>query len=743
MQLMKLSIEGLFSYQDKSSIWLDKPGLTLVDGEVDNDQDVSNGAGKTSIIDAICLCLFKCTTRGTENDDVVNDDMDSGWAALTFISGQESYQAQYERDKKLRKTIWRIYHNKEGRLVDISGRGQAETREIIQSIIGVDYNTFSNSVLFGQGLVSLFLAKGEGDASRKRLFTQILDLDVLDGALQETKDSIKDLEKKQTAIEQERKILEDKIALEPAIKMEQGVIQAQIGSLNKQIADIKRDIKALEKVADLIKKKEDEESKKDKAELAIVDIDNRKKAEATSIEQKHADCKLNTETAKKQIDEIEVEAAELPNIEKELTKITESEAAKATLGKEVEELHRTAVLVKSEITQRQRAIKDLEEMKAKVAECKEDDNCPYCGQGLDETSRHNVNLKADMEITENTDQIDDYKFEAESIQKKVDELLERSEHLTVILQGGKARDALVGRQQKIKAAVEGKVIWEQQLARCQEQEGSIDAEFKDRMKDLDTQKEALQMELSVATTLAENANKELEGAYVPENSKDQLESDLTSCTEERDRQNIALGMKTQVLGEISIAKTARVKVISSIGEIEHSLKHERFIEEMFGADGIKSLIIMSVTPRLTDLANRYLAELSDKPISIDFVTSYEGKTKTIEDFKILVTRGIKTSDIKSFSGGERKTIEFAVHFAISDIVREKSGCNMRTLFLDEPFDSLDESKITKCVRLLRSLNEQFPTIFAMCHIAYAKEQFDRVVTVRNVGGCSTILDKEY
>ena len=741
MQLLKLSLQGLFSYKEKSSIWLNKPGLTLVDGEIDNDSDMSNGAGKTSIIDAICLCLFKYTTRGTENDDVVNDDMDSGWAALTFLSGQEMYQVQYERDKKLRKTIWRIYHKVDDRLIDISGRGQTETREIIESIIGIDYNAFSNSILFGQNAVSLFLAKDATDAGRKKLFTQILDLDVLDGALQETRDSIKDLEKKQTELEQQKRILDEKIAIESSIKMEQGIIKGQISIFNRQIADIKRDIKALEKVADLIKKKEDEESKKAKAELAITDIDNRKKTESDSRTQKHVDCKRETETAKKQIDEIEVEATKLPDIEKELTKITESETTKVSLGKEVEELCQVAVLVKSEITQRQRAITDLEEMKVKVADCKEDSNCPYCGQGLDETSRHNVNLKADDEIAKKNGEIDNYKSEAEDIQRKVDELLGRSEHLAGILQGGKARDNLVGRQQKIKAAIEGKEIWEQQLARCQEREASIDTEYQDRMKDLESQKEVIQIELSVSSTLAEAVRKELEGTYIPVSSMSQLDSDLTYVTSERDRHNIALGMKTQILGEIDLAKTKKIEVIKQIGDVEYTLKHERFLEEMFGADGIKSLIIMSVTPRLSDLANRYLTELCDRPISIDFVTSYEGKSKTIEDFKILVTRGLKTSDIRSFSGGERKIIEFAVRFAISDIVSEKSGCNMNTLFLDEPFDSLDESRITRSVKLLRSLNEKFPCIFAMCHIAYAREQFDRVVTVMNIGGCSTIMDE--
>jgi DNA repair exonuclease SbcCD ATPase subunit len=739
---MKLSIEGLFSYQEKSSLWLDKPGLILVDGEVDNDNDSSNGAGKTSIIDAICLCLFKCTTRGTENDDVVNDEMDSGWAALTFIAGQESYQAQYERDKKLRKTIWKIYHNQEGRLIDISGRGQAETREIIQSIIGVDYNTFSNSVLFGQGLVSLFLAKGEGDASRKRLFTQILDLDVLDGALQETRDSIKEIEKRQTALEQERKTLEDKIGLEPAIKMEHGVIQAQIGSINKQIASINENIKALEKVAALLEKQTSIADKVVAAEEAVKDIEERESAEETSRSQRQANCDQEIKTAECQLEEIEKGSADLEGVEELLNKVEEGEKAKITFEAKSRELNHTVAVAKSEIKQKRKTIADIKEMESQLDNCDGKDNCPYCGQSLDDDSRKRVHQKVEMEVAEIEGQIDDLNFEVETAEKSLEDLHKEYAYLSDLLQNGKARVDLTNRQQKIKTAIESRGVWEEQIKRLKKSKESIDAECKANIDSLETKKKSAQEELDKSNKELESINIELKGAYIPESSKEQLESDLRSCTKERDRQNIALGMKTQVLGEIENAKMARVEVVKSLGEIDHSLKHERFIEEMFGADGIKSLIIMSVTPRLTDLANRYLAELSDRPISVDFVTSYEGKTKTIEDFKILVTRGLKTSDIKSFSGGERKTIEFAVHFAISDIVREKSGCNISTLFLDEPFDSLDESKINRCVRLLRSLNEQFPTIFAMCHIAYAKEQFDRVITVKNVGGCSTIINGE-
>ncbi len=737
MKFIMLSLEGLFSYKVKSSISLDKPGLTLVEGEVDNDADLSNGAGKTSIIDAICLCLFKCTTRGTDNDDVVNDDMDNGWASLTFLSGEEAYQAQYERDKKMRKTIWRIYQIVNGNLINISGKTQSETSQVIQAITGVDYKSFSNSVLFGQGSVSLFLSKEATDADRKRLFTQILDLDLLDEALAETRDSIRVLGISKSEADKAIASHLEVISKEKDFKMEKGVIEAQISNINKQILEVNASIEAHKKVASLIQDKTRFDEKVASISRTISELQVRKNAARKSYENRLIEFQKDVATAKERIEFIDKKKAELEEISKELEEVKALSAALEQFTKDKSEIDQQIVVLKSEIAQIEKSSKTLKEMKDQLSNCTCKDICPYCAQGLDEKSKRNVFIKIDMEHVDNDLQIDDRKHEIEKLEVALGNLILAFEPTKAILD--KERP-LSDKKVQLTTLVDSKQSWLEKVASIALSIERETKEYEEQSAYIKSKKDELQIELNEANSKLEEINKTLEGSYVPEWSQSRLEIDLTKLQSEKDKQNIALGAKIQALDNIQKAKSDVALVRTQLSYIEEELKYEKFLEEMFGPDGIKSLIIMSVTPRLTDLANKYLAATSDESITIEFVTSYEGKTTTIEDFKILVTRGLRTSDIRSFSGGEKKCIEFAVRFAISDIIREKSGCNVDSLFLDEPFDSLDENRIEKSMSLLRSLNEKFPTIFAMCHIPYAKDQFDRVITVRKVGNSSRIID---
>jgi exonuclease SbcC len=738
MRLIKLSLEGLFSYKEKSSVFLDDPGLVLVNGEVDNDGDVSNGAGKTSIIDALCLCLFKCTTRGTENDDVVNDDMTTGWAALTFINGGQAYQAQYERDKNMRKTIWKIYQEVEGKLIDISGKTLSETGQVIESVIGMGYKTFSNSVLFAQNGVSLFL---EGrDSDRKMLFTQILDLDVLDGALQVTKDSSNTLSKKITEVDRLKTSHKEIVDTEKAVKMEIGVVEAQQDNVAKQIDKTQSDLKAHEKVSDLLKQKDDLGGKIITTTRSIYDLDDSRKRAESARTNRLTDCQKSLETANEQLDKIKSGSADLEEVERQLREIEAGETAESSFTKAKTKLEQDSAIARTEISQRQKEIKVLNAMAEQLDSCDAKDHCPYCAQSLDETARRNVHLKIDMEREEKEGQIDDLDFEVRGHTEEIKTLEEEFEPTRKLLDGGKTRKVLVARQQKIKALIESQPTWEAQVKAAETTKVEAETEYQEAIAAIEKRRKGLVGERETLESTLASVNAELKDAYIPSSTPEQLSKDLKTLVVERDKLIETLGGKKQALENVKASKATLKELEIQLKTLAEELAYEKFLEEMFGADGIKALIINSVTPRLTDLANQYLTATTDKPISVEFVTSYEGKSKTIEDFKILVTRGLKTSDVRSFSGGEKKKIEFAVRFAISDIIREKSGCNAEFLFLDEPFDGLDPRSIDLATQLLRSLGEQFPTIFAMCHIPYAKDQFDREILVRNIGGASRIVE---
>ena len=73
MRIETVKIENFLGISE-AELSLDNRGLLLIQGENRDDPSAkSNGAGKSTIPDAISWCLFGKTARGVSSDDVIND----------------------------------------------------------------------------------------------------------------------------------------------------------------------------------------------------------------------------------------------------------------------------------------------------------------------------------------------------------------------------------------------------------------------------------------------------------------------------------------------------------------------------------------------------------------------------------------------------------------------------------------------------------------------------------------------
>lgn len=57
----------------QATLQLDDRGLNVIQGVNDDDTSTNNGAGKSSVVDALCWALYSATAREVKGDDVVND----------------------------------------------------------------------------------------------------------------------------------------------------------------------------------------------------------------------------------------------------------------------------------------------------------------------------------------------------------------------------------------------------------------------------------------------------------------------------------------------------------------------------------------------------------------------------------------------------------------------------------------------------------------------------------------------
>lgn len=147
MKFLTLNITNFLSFAT-ASLRLAKRGLVLIEGQNTDDSTArSNGAGKTSIIDALLWCLFGITTRGVSGDDVVNNKVKRDCRVVVDLIV-----------RKQRVQITRYRQHREGKnglalLVDGVDRRKGsiqETQESICELLGLTAQTFLNSVVFGQ-----------------------------------------------------------------------------------------------------------------------------------------------------------------------------------------------------------------------------------------------------------------------------------------------------------------------------------------------------------------------------------------------------------------------------------------------------------------------------------------------------------------------------------------------------------------------------------------------------------------
>ncbi|AAY53349.1 exonuclease [Listeria phage P100] len=119
----KVKIKNFLSIKDME-LNLDKQGLVLIEGKnKTNEAFKSNGAGKTSMIDAITYAIFGKTVGGLKSDSVVNNKEKKNTAViLDFEVDKNKYRIERYRKDKKEGNIVKLYQGKKQYYKEYSGQ---------------------------------------------------------------------------------------------------------------------------------------------------------------------------------------------------------------------------------------------------------------------------------------------------------------------------------------------------------------------------------------------------------------------------------------------------------------------------------------------------------------------------------------------------------------------------------------------------------------------------------------------
>lgn len=198
-----LSLSGFLSYHDPVEIDFNSFDLACISG--------ANGAGKSSLLDAITWVLFGQARK--RDDSLINARTwkESGQAQVSLVFAYEGNQYRVQRFKPRDKTMvleFSILQQptidsdtplsalrsplSEGTWKPLTERTLRETEERIQQVLRLDYETFVNASFFLQGKADQFTQQRPGD--RKRILSSILGLEVWEGYRQRAYDRRRGLE---------------------------------------------------------------------------------------------------------------------------------------------------------------------------------------------------------------------------------------------------------------------------------------------------------------------------------------------------------------------------------------------------------------------------------------------------------------------------------------------------------------------------------------------------------------------
>lgn len=151
MKFTELVIENFLAITD-ARIDLADRGLVLIQGEnLDDSSAQSNGAGKSSLADALCWCLYGETARGVTGDAVINERAGKNtMVRVTVVDGDDRYIITRHRKHKTGKNGLTVQHEGKSGTTDLTKGTDRLTQQVVEKIVGASRDVFRAAVYAGQ-----------------------------------------------------------------------------------------------------------------------------------------------------------------------------------------------------------------------------------------------------------------------------------------------------------------------------------------------------------------------------------------------------------------------------------------------------------------------------------------------------------------------------------------------------------------------------------------------------------------
>jgi exonuclease SbcC len=224
---------------------------------------------------------------------------------------------------------------------------------------------------------------------------------------------------------------------------------------------------------------------------------------------------------------------------------------------------------------------------------------------------------------------------------------------------------------------------------------------------------------------------------------DKLQEDLTSG---HNLIKVQRELQTKLAGEIGGLKA----IIAALEADEQELA--RLAKEMepkvrrwtryqtlvkaFGRDGIPALIIENAVPALERIANEILGQMSKGKHYVRFETQRDLKNNkgVAETLDIMIGDWTSERPYETYSGGEQLRIDYAIRFALAELLAQRAGSKVEWLTIDEGLGSQDQEHRALVLEAIKSVANRFKKVLVITHLEDAQQAFEQVIYFDNHDG---------
>ena len=188
----------------------------------------ANGAGKSSLLEAITWAIWGKSRAATE-DDVINGGGKNVRVDFDFSCNEQNYRVIRSRTRGRSSSLEFQIETQAGNFRSITAKGLRATQEEIISCLKLDYDTFTNSAYLRQGRADEFMLRRPSE--RKQILADLLKLDRYEQLSGKAKDTAKEYKGKIEQLKQNLEPLEIKLATRKEIAGELKAVKQELSKL--------------------------------------------------------------------------------------------------------------------------------------------------------------------------------------------------------------------------------------------------------------------------------------------------------------------------------------------------------------------------------------------------------------------------------------------------------------------------------------------------------------------------------